>query len=237
VVDSGEASIGQDEHILGLEPLGQRQGSAAIGWVGAGGLSPCGLPENAPKQPRQFAYKKTGAAALIDRLLAPLLDEGREPAGKLRGIEPLLDHQLVDQLSAKPLQVRIGKASRPAHASLAKRREPRCVLWISGHAALQQQLRQDGLGKRVEPDHLAPRDYRLELELRSGADQDQDGPRWRLFQGFQKCIGSFVVHVVKVIHDRDLPRPPCRLQAEFRAEVANHLDGQLLPLVRPRDLQ
>ena len=95
-----------------------------------------------------------------------------------------------------------------------------------------QQVGDLRLGERVEPHHLAARNDRFELELGRGADQDQQGPRRRLFQRLQERVGRFLVQVVGIVKDRYLASPARWLQAELVAQVADHTDRQLVLVFR-----
>ena len=76
VVIGQDAAVGEDEDVLGLETLGQRDRGPAVGGVGAGGCQAGGLPEDAAEEPGQLADQQAGPAPLVDRFLARLLDVG-----------------------------------------------------------------------------------------------------------------------------------------------------------------
>ena len=132
-----------------------------------------------------------------------------------------------------------ASASPSARLTLPSPRaaEPVRLGGVAGHALFPQERGDVGLGQRVEPDDLAPRDDRVELDLRRGADQDQHRARRRLLQRLQEGVGRLLVEVVGVVEDRHLARAPRRLEREVPAEVADHLDRQLVLVLGPGGLE
>ena len=84
VVVGLDAAVGEDEDIFGLEALGQGDGDAAVGGVGAGGASPAVCQRTPRKNRASSPIKQAGPAALVDRFLAGLLDVGVKPMGQGR---------------------------------------------------------------------------------------------------------------------------------------------------------
>ena len=115
-----DAAIGGDQHVLGLEALRQHLDRPAVGGIRAGGREPGGLPENAAEEPRQLADQQAGAPALVDRLLARLLDENLETAGELGRLKAVLRGELVDQRPAERFELGVGQPAGPADASFAQ---------------------------------------------------------------------------------------------------------------------
>ena len=229
-----EATVGQHEDILGLESRGEGLGGAAVVGIGAGGLQAGGLPEDAPEEPRQLADQQAGAPPLVDRFLPRLLDVIEHAMGQGRRVESMVGGQLVDQGAAESLEPGVGQSRWPGWTLPSPRAASRSAsAWSPGHALFQQQLGDVGRGQRVEPDDLAARDDRLELDLGRRADQDQHRARRRLLQRLQERVGGLLVEVVGVVEDRHLAHAPRRLAREMLAKVADHVDRQLVLVLGP----
>ena len=128
----------------------------------------------------------------------------------------MLAGELIDQLAAKPFQLRVGQADRPCHRALAQRSQAGGVVRIGGHTAFLEQLSQHGLGEAAR----SARPGNATRSSRAGAR-----PRFRSRSArrpgggsssvFKKGVGRFVVHVVHVVDDGHFPHAPGRLQAEI----------------------
>ena len=57
--------------------------------------------------------------------------------------------------------------------------------------------------------------------------------RRRLLQRLQERVGRLLVEVVGVVEDRHLAHPPRRLPREVAAELADHVDRQLVLVLGP----
>ena len=219
VVVGLEAAVGQDEHVLGIDPRRQRLDGAAVGGIGGGGRDAGRLPEEAAEEAGELADQQPRPLALDGALLAGLLDEGFHPPREGRRVEAAGVGQLVDHAATEGVERLVGQATpgRSGHAAVGQVCQPRGLGWVVGDVLVEQDTRQVGLGERVEPEDAAPRDDRVELGLGRGADQDEHRARRGFFEGLEEGVGGLVVEVVGVVDDRHLCiRPAAGLRPRSR---------------------
>src|SRR5262249_36156305 len=77
-----------------------------------------------------------------------------------------------------------------------------------------QQFGQELGGERRERDHLATGHDGCQLTLRLVANKDQDRPRRRLLQRFEKTVARLLIQVFGVIENGHLISAPCGFQTQ-----------------------
>ena len=239
VVVGLEAAVGQEEDVLGVEPGGQGGDGGAVVGVGAGGLEAGGLPEDVRGRSRaSSAIKRRGAAALVDALLARLLDEG---------LEATRQGGRVESVEARPARrsggggtVRGRGSARPrARLTLPAPSRARRAAW-AGSSAIPCSRRTAASSASGSGSNRTTRHRETIVSSCASADvpiRIRTEPGGGSSRVFRKALAasSFRSSASSTIATLRVPR--ARLHAEVDAEVADDLDRQLVLVLGASDLQ